>query len=243
MTLQDIIKFTVYFVFGVIVSSLGVIVNRKLYYNIKNEEHQEKGKVIQRILKTYSIVQCISWPLIITIAFVLKANKDIFDVLPESLLRNSIVILRVIYTFTNCYTGFNSLILAITRYTFIVYDARAEVIGIIRLRKFFIFASLGLPIFLAFLNDAVTPIEDTWISRFTPHYNYSFSISALNNVTSNETATSIFGQSPLFSIIHELIPTIIISGMEIICLLMIFLTFSNVVEGFIYFHIYFYCNR
>ena len=37
---------------------IGIIVNRKLYHNIKNEVHRENGKVIQRILKTYSLVQC-----------------------------------------------------------------------------------------------------------------------------------------------------------------------------------------
>ena len=47
---------------GLIVIPLIILVNKRLYTNIKNEERQEKGKVIQFIIKTYALVQCIGWP-------------------------------------------------------------------------------------------------------------------------------------------------------------------------------------
>ena len=51
----------VFFVIAIL-STIGIIVGMRLYNNLKNEKHQEQGKVIQRILKTYAIVQCIGWP-------------------------------------------------------------------------------------------------------------------------------------------------------------------------------------
>ena len=41
---------------GLILIPLIIFVNKRLYTNIKNEERQEKGKVIQFIIKTYASV-------------------------------------------------------------------------------------------------------------------------------------------------------------------------------------------
>ena len=131
-----------YFIYCCFVITLGVIVNKRLYQNVKNEEHLEKGKVIQRILKTFARVQYLGWPTILCLAFALKLNKEVLGTIPMSLIHPSIKVLRATYTLMNNYVGFNSLIIATTRYVFIVYEPFAEKIGIKRLRILFVASSI-----------------------------------------------------------------------------------------------------
>ena len=64
---SDLVSFIVtnvevYVFAGVLFPLAGMTVNIKLYNNVKNETHQEKGKVIQRVMETYAIMQAIFWP-------------------------------------------------------------------------------------------------------------------------------------------------------------------------------------
>ena len=60
------------------VMPLGIFIHRKLYNNINNEKHRESGKVIQRILKTYSIIQCTLAPLI-HLSFTPLLDAELFE--------------------------------------------------------------------------------------------------------------------------------------------------------------------
>ena len=60
---------------GILFSIFGIIISKKLYKNVREEVHQERGKVIQRIMKTYSLVQCVGWPLMMITAWLLYVNK------------------------------------------------------------------------------------------------------------------------------------------------------------------------
>ena len=74
-TVGDIIFFLVCFV----LVSLGIFVNRKLYTTIKNEEHREKGKVIQHMVKTFSLLQCFTWPCITVLTWILYGTYVVLD--------------------------------------------------------------------------------------------------------------------------------------------------------------------
>ena len=73
--MSDIIEILAYSIFVLIVIPTGITVCKKLYDNVKNEEHLEKGKILQRITKTYAVAQCIAWPIIDALAFMLMVNK------------------------------------------------------------------------------------------------------------------------------------------------------------------------
>ena len=108
MLSRSVIDITAYFIYCLFVVTLGTMVNKKLYQNVKNEEHLEKGKIIQRILKTHSLLQIFVWPFIISIAFFLKWNKEILDVIPTAYVGYCIVILRSLNTLNSCFDGFNN---------------------------------------------------------------------------------------------------------------------------------------
>ena len=62
-------------------SSVGIIVGMKFYKNVSKEDHQENGKLIQRIIKTYAIVQCITWPSIMAFALTIYVNSTVLKVI------------------------------------------------------------------------------------------------------------------------------------------------------------------
>ena len=64
--------------FGLLWTFAGMRVCKKLYDKVRNEDHQERGKVIQRIMKTYAMAQLVSWPLVMITAWFLHVNKSIF---------------------------------------------------------------------------------------------------------------------------------------------------------------------
>ena len=226
----------VYFVYGLIVITLGIYVNRKLYVNVKNEEHLEKGKIIQRIMKTHSIVQCCAWPFLFILAFPLKLITNLnLKIVPQPSFGYMIIGLRFFNSLNGCYGGFNSLIMAISRYVLIIYHEAAESYGIRKLRKLLIGSSIGVPVFLAFLGEALTPVEDVWGSLFLPSYTHSGNQS--------ESTKQKLPQSPVYLVADECLPSLLKDGLKLTFKVVLILIHLNILEGLIYLHIYINYNR
>ena len=147
-----------------VIQPLAIAINTKLYRNTKRETHKENGKVVQCIIKHYSIVQLISWPFITLYIVVLHIGNHELEIIPDSVARHLIHGLRFFYGGIRDYLSFNSLIIAVTRYTFLVFAAKVEAFGIERLRTFFIYSSFTVPIGNAFLYEITQPIEQYWLS-------------------------------------------------------------------------------
>ena len=113
-------------VFVFIVMPLGVAVCKRLYEKIKSEEHKEKGKVVQTLIKNYCLL----------------------------------------YHFYRVYLSFHSLVVATTRYTFLMYDIQTESYGVKKLRNLFISVSIGVPLIHTIISICVQPLEVRWFSLF-----------------------------------------------------------------------------
>ena len=241
MVNQNILEILVYFIYSISMIMLGIWVNKKLYKNVKNEEHLEKGKIIQRIMKTHSMIQCIAWPCLIVTAFLLKMNKHLhLDIIPRSYVGYAIVIVRFFTTLNETYGGFNSLIMAISRYLCIVYQDAVEGYGVRKLRKVLIGSSIGIPIFLAILWDALVPVEDIWEVLFFPNSTISH---GSNTSSMDENVISEMLQSPIYLVTNACVPSVPFYTSKFICTVVLVLIHSNVLEGTIYLHTYIYYNR
>ena len=232
MASTNLLEMTLYCGYCCFAITLGIIVNRKLYRNVKNEEHLEKGKVIQRILKTFARVQSFGWPVIISFAFGLKLNSEVLHMIPMPFVYPCIKVLRAMYTMMNNYVGFNSLIIAMTRYIFVVYDRLAQKIGIRRLRCIFLSLSVSIPMLTSILNESINPVEEVWYSIFVPDYKYSEEKKSGMNITVTSTI------SPLLSVPDLYVPSLARGGIQIFWLIMMISIYSNILEGFIYLHIF-----
>ena len=243
MLSRSVIDITAYFIYCLFVCTLGIIVNKKLYQNVKNEEHLEKGKIIQRILKTHSLLQIFVWPFIISIAFFLKWNKEILDVIPSTYVGYCIVILRLLNTLNSCFDGFNSLIIAISRYSCIVYKETVENIGVKKVRNLLVSSSVGIPFIFAILNEFLVPVEDIWGALFMPKYTYSHDRFGYNESAVNNATIVHLPQSPLFHIARACLPSWVTYGLKLIWWIILISIHSNLLEGIVYMHIHVYYNR
>ena len=243
MIISDIVEILVYVIFVVTVIPTGVTTCKKLYDNVKNEEHLEKGKILQRITKTYALVQCFVWPVIDTLALMLIVNKRLFTFLSPTFANVGIILGRFIYSVISSYLACYSLNVAIIRYVFIVCDERAARIGIQKLRKIFLFASFCAPIFIAVFNEAMIPIEYNWIKIFMPTTNNVLQKEEYGHLLQANNSTYNIISSPPYWFASIYLHSTFNDILRVICQTLVFLAFSNIIEGFLYMHIYWYYKR
>ena len=233
-------------IFLILWSSAGVVIGKNFYIKVKKEEHQERGKVIQRIMKTYALVQCICWPSFGCIAFLLYLNKTIMTIIDPALIRVAIIFFRFTYTSFRVYIGLNSLIIALCRYSFVVLEMQVLRIGIKRLRKAFLISSVFMPIFIAILNEASIPIEIVWLCLFVPRSNQTILMpdeNELGGILCTKSNVEKLSESPIYTLIHGHLPQYVDNGIEMCAKVLIGLIFLNVLEGFMYIHTFMYMRR
>ena len=223
-----------------VVIPLGIIIHRKLYYNIKNEEHQERGRVIQRIVKTYSVVQCIITPSLLVIFTPLFDNA----VTSKIDLTFKYYLVQVTTFAGSClviYIGQHSLIVAICRYMFIVFHKQTEAIGVRRFRKLILISSAAFPIILAFLQICVVSTEEFFSYSPFP-VEFSSNSTILNSTPCHKRIFQTL-DSPFYCWMQENIPAQIIFATKVTTLGSMTIFSSNLVEAFIYVHIFVFCIR
>ena len=228
--MMELIDMILYLIILVIVMPLSVWINNMLYTNISNEEHQDKGKVVQYIMKQFSLVQSISWPLITSVVGLYYLCFNVLDLIPDTFARYLSNTIRFAYDLNRDYVSFNSLIIATIRFTFIVLGRKAESFGIVRLRKLFISCSIGIPIMNNFLYEATQPIEQVWITVF--HNKTNYSIPNMNNFTSANMSHSY--DSDIFVLADRYLPPQIRYALVVIEDIMMVILYSNVLEGLMY---------
>ena len=221
----------------------GITIGRKLYKNFRNEDHQDRGKVIQRIMKTYAMVQCILWPVLAIIAWTFYVNKMLFNKIDHALIRHSVSLFRFLFTLFRCYIGFNSLIIALCRYSFIVYENQVFKIGLKRIKCIYISSSVGIPILIAVLNELVTPTEMAWMCLFVPQNNQTYhSENDMGQFCTKNTVESVT-QSLIYELFNQHLSLSVIHGMQICNGILICVALSNILEGVMYLHIFIHARR
>ena len=234
------IDFAIIILHFVFVAPGTVLVNKKLYQNIKNEERREKGKVLQYLMKQYALLQCFGWPLILGFIVLFYLENKLFQVLSPLPYINLVAAFRFSFNVIRDYLGFNSLIIALVRYTFLMFENRAEAFGINRLKHLFISCSIIGPIFQTVLYEITNPIEQVWHKLFMDER--LFQNTNTTSICLNE-GTSIMMESPVYLAAKTYIPELLMSLMKQIEAIVIVIIHSNVIEGFIYAHIFIHFRR
>ena len=220
--------------FGLI--PLAIVVNKKLYNNIKNEEHLEKGRVIQSIIKAYALVQCIACPCIVG-AFIL--GKLAIDIIQPEVARHVVSSIAYIYFLYSDYVSLHSLVLALCRYTFVIFDSQAVAIGIAKLRAIFIGSSIGVPIISALISVIIHPLDDIVVQWFYDQGCPNDSRSDFSNqINLNGTH-----ESPGYLLYIEYCPESIQLVMKVLDILIVMMIYSNIPEGFMYTHLFLFSKR
>ena len=244
-----------YILFYLVVVPLGLVICRKLYIDTKNEEHKEKGKVIQRIMKTYCVVQCGVWPVISAVfGFARFAKSSVFTYNHQNSMMIIVSCLRSLIRLVLGYVGFNSFVIASCRYVFIMHATHDEYTSVRKVRKFFIAISIIVPITLWVLSEAFIAYPEVGpaIVGYQTHAN-SINITQSNlkdvdrmlnrTIDTLEERYLFIPQSPLFVIVKKYVSPSITSGLKIALYVIRFILLSNVPEGVLYTHIFIALNR
>ena len=219
----------------------GVMIHKKLYKNIKKEEHREKGKVIQRIMKTYSIIQCISWPLVCILRWLTIPESPVWSVISSKIMYYLLISFGDIYVITRDYFAFNSMIIALCRYAFTVFSTKSEKIGIKRMRNVFITCSVAIPMSISIWDICTISYKELALYSGFPQgfcrnkSTYKVKLDLEPTINCEDTA--------IYKGINHYIPLVIVNAIKSIHLLALIGIYSNVAEAFIYAHIYIYCAR
>ena len=230
----ETIDFIIYLCICFIVIPLGIALNKDLYAKIKNEEHKEKGKIVQTLMKQYSLLQCIACSLLLVLFGLFYLCYHVYNLISEPYGHYLLNTLRFVHGLYRDYVSFNSLIIAIIRYTFVVMGTNAEAFGISKLHHLFIGCSIGIPIFNNFLYEATQPIEPLYLSIFyekpksmidgTKNYQ-----NLTNGVDINDTY-----ESTIFILVKEYLPSQIRYLLIVMEDIMMIILYSNILEGILY---------
>ena len=223
-----------------VIIPLGLVIGWKLYSNIKNEEHKEKGKVIQRILKTYCVVQCVAWPLFSSIfGFVFFTKRTAFSFDHSVFMTIMVSSLRALVKLNLLFVGFNSFIIAVCRYVFIMQFF--DYISITKVRKFVVASTIFVPVLLGILTEAFTsyPLATPITSNPMTQLNLIIPDGAIiePNV-SLRNHTILIPESPLFVVVDKYLPNTIKYGTKLVLHVILFVMYSNIPESFFYTHIF-----
>ena len=223
-----------------VIIPLGLVIGWKLYSNIKNEEHKEKGKVIQRILKTYCVVQCVAWPLFSSIfGFVFFIKRTAFSFDHSVFMTIMVSSLRALVKLNLLFVGFNSFIIAVCRYVFIMQFF--DYISIAKLRKIVVASSILVPISLGILTEAFTcyPLATPIASNPMVQLNQMIpDETIIDPNVSLRNHTFLIPESPLFLVVDKYLPNTIKYGSKLVLHVILFVMYSNIPESFFYTHIF-----
>jgi len=223
---------------------ISFIINKTLYTNVKNEKHLEKGKIVQQIIKTFALVQCVSIPCIAIFHALIYVCIVTLECIEITTARYLISAFKCAFVYYIDFVGLHSLIIAISRYAFLVFDSQTERFGVQRLRKVLILSSLCVPLITTFLYDATYSNKNfPYLCRYLNGCQSSHIRTVNGSVNVNEDHGSNEYDSPLYIIVNESFPNQFKYGLEIFMWVLLFPIYSNVFEGFIYIHTWIVMKR
>ena len=234
----DIFWVSIYRIVFSLVMICGIIVNKNLYDTIKKQITGERGKVFQQIMKSYAVIQSIGWPFItfwmIAIGILIQNYGQLF---PACVYVNCVHIGVFVYMFVRTYVGFNSLVLTIGRFVFVVHDAQVMKWGVETVANMLRRSSFIIPFLMAVLSNSVTTLEyNGWLSPIQDYQSacyHSTDEHSWNSDVTNGTANNLF-KSPLYQIVHSNFPIWLTSGMYVLNIVLAVILLSNLCEGIIY---------
>lgn len=233
-----------YIILCLFIFTIGIAIGYKVYRNIDKEELKDKGKVIQRIVKTYAILQCVCWPL----ALVLFGVKSVvirsaFIVNYPSITATFVHISNFIVKLTLMYVGFNSLIIAFCRYIFMMIVTHNDAAIIKKIRKLIVATSIMFPISMTFLNEAFVPMAEYKIDLMPHQVEIMETKIPSSTFCILQNTTLIIRQSRIYDAMNDFVPQLFLNSLKGAVCIMNFAACSNILEAVFYTHIFWYNKR
>ena len=216
-----------------LVSSIGLLINKK-FLNDTNEDEKKKGcgtstGIVNGVMKLYTKCLMVLQPLYSLLFLLACQDLD----LPEWMQYLSCYDQYIAAT-TRFYVGFNSLVIALMRYTFIVHHETILIFGKDKAKAIFYHGSYCIPIVLGIIHALFVPVPDNAqnpVHSFCKNFNL---YNNLQNVTCGDPDGLHDQCSPILSMTHRYVPVEISISIGIFLKAIVFLILSNFLEGILY---------
>ena len=212
---------------------IGCAINYKLFDNVRKENHGESGKVLQWIMKTYALIQAITWPGLFVVWIIIFETVEAYgDLLNPCLVIYSIHLLIFSFLLLRIYVGLNSLVLAVGRYIYVVHHLRIFTFGIRKIGNILIWSNFVIPLVVAILISAVMRFNyNGWMAEFQM-YDHACYLPDIEDLRSNSSGG--FYRLPIYDLANLYLPSSVTDGMYVVAILTAFILCSNVTEAVIY---------
>ena len=234
----------IYIVLCLIIISLGTLINFKVYRNINDEEFKEKGKIVQRILKSYCMVQCFAWPFILVLfGVVCTVIRSSFIIYYPTMAMVSMDIAEFIIAFVFLYVGFNSFIIGLCRYVFVIIITHNDTSTVKMIRKLIFAASISVPTILTICNLTFLPLSEKKINLMPDQIEIMESVMLNNTGYEIQNETLIIPRATIYTFARDVVPQFLRYPIQCVLEFITFLACSNIIEGGFYIHIFWYKKR
>ena len=214
-----------------LISSIGFSINKK-FLNDTNEDEKRQGcgtgsGIVNGVMKLYTKILMVFQPIYSLLLWLACQELDV----PEWLKYLSCYDQYIAATL-RLYIGFNSLVIALMRYTFIVHHECILIFGKDKAKKIFYHASYCVPIGLGIVHALFLPVPDNAqnpVHSFCKDFNHE-----LMNVTCGDTDGLHDECSPILSMTLRYVPVEISYSIGIFLKTLAFLIWSNFLEGILY---------
>ena len=208
-------------------SILVTLVNRKFLKDMK-DDGRKSSSLIRSVMTSRTKAFIVAVPGFMLLHWSLTLNYRFPDWFYQALCYE-----QYIATFFRFYFGFDSLIISFMRYFFIVYNKTALLLGKERMKKFFYFSSIMVPLIMTVLHACTLPVPPSVysIAQKTCHryLEVSYNITCQADLIGNTDNCA-----PILLVVNKQIPTMITQHVGIIVKLVYILICSNIMEGILY---------
>ena len=209
-------------------SILVIVVNRKFLKDMKDDERKSSSSLIRDVMTSRTKAFIVAVPGFMLLHWSLTLDYRFPDWFYQALCYE-----QYIATFFRFYFGFDSLIISSMRYFFIVYNETVLLLGKQRMKKFFYFSSIMVPLIMTVLHACTLPVPPSVysIAQKTCHKYLEVSY----NITCQTNQTGITDNcAPILPMVLKHIPTVVTQNVGIIIKLIYIIICSNLMEGILY---------
>ena len=213
------------------VSLAGLIINWKFLRDM-NEDDQRRPAgtnecLIKDVLSTITTVMMVSMPIYLFLFWFLNEKYKL-----PAWFQYLLCYDQYISATFRVYWGFNSLVIAAMRSTFIVHNTRVLHFGKERAKSAFYYGSVIIPIVLGVLH-ALSVQTPTNIQNLAQSVCIEFYLDSLNITREDSQNIPGFG-SPILSFVHQYVPSDVTDYVYTALVGIWLVIFSNVLEGILY---------
>ena len=209
-------------------SILVIVVNRKFLKDMKDDARKSSASLIRDVMTSRTKAFMVVVPGFKLLNWSLTLDYRFPDWFYEALCYE-----QYIAIFFQFYFGFDSFIISLMRYFFIVYNETALLLGKQRMKKFFYFSSIMVPLIMTVLHACTLPVPPSVhsIAQKTCHeyLEVSYNISCQTDLIGNTDNCA-----PILPMVLKQIPIVVTKNLGIAVKSIYIIICSNVMEGILY---------